>query len=124
MTGNRRQNVDTSGNDAFLEAVRRELDHSCEALDGYTLSRLNQIRHRAIEHKRSGAGSLWWSTGGFVTACVLVLAISLGDRSGLQSDPGVTAPLEDLEIMTATESLELFEDFEFYQWLAENENPA
>jgi hypothetical protein len=104
--------------DPFLAAVRRELDHGCDAIDGHTLSRLNRIRHSAMEHRQSRMRALWLPTGGFVTACMLVLAISLNTG---QSDPvAVTPALEDLEILTSSESLELFEDYEFYQWLADN----
>jgi hypothetical protein len=105
--------------DPFLVAVRRELDHGCDALDGYTLSRLNRIRHAAMEHKQSPMRSIWLPAGGFVTACMMVLAVSLNTG---QSDPvPVTPALEDLEILTSSENLELFEDYEFYQWLADNE---
>jgi hypothetical protein len=105
--------------DPFLIAVRRELDHGCDALDGYTLSRLNRMRHTAMEHKQSTMRSIWLPAGGFVTACMMVLAVSLNPG---QSDPvPVTPALEDLEILTSSENLELFEDYEFYQWLAENE---
>ena len=105
--------------DPFLSAVCRELDHGCDGLDGYTLSRLNRIRHTALEHKRSPM-QFWLPTGGVVTACMLVLAVSL---NGMQTESALEAPaLEDLEILTSTENLEFFEDYEFYQWLAENES--
>jgi hypothetical protein len=111
--------LDSAPADPFLISVRRELDHGCDAIDGYTLSRLNRIRHAALEHKQTRIRSVWLPAGGFATACMLVLAVSL--NSG-QSDPvQVTPALEDLEILTSSDNLELFEDYEFYQWLADNE---
>ena len=33
----------------------------------------------------------------------------------------LAAPLEDIDILTTPDSLDLYEDYEFYQWLAEND---
>jgi len=107
--------------DPFLEAVRSELDHSCDALDGQTLSRLNAMRHAALAQKPGKRHTLLFPFGGLVSACVLVLTVSLLYQPGLlQDERPVISPLEDLEILSASESLDFFEDYEFYQWLAEN----
>lgn len=107
--------------DPFLDAVRNELDRSCDALDGQTLSRLNAMRHAALEQKPGKRFTLLFPFGGLVSACVLVLTVSLLYRPGLlQDERPVISPLEDLEILSDSESLDFFEDYEFYQWLAEN----
>ena len=106
---------------AFKRKVIDELDHSCDALDGATLSRLNQIRHTALERKVQKRNVLL-PFGGFVTACVLVLAVSLNYQGALAPESeSANLPLEDLEILSAGESLDFYEDYEFYQWLADNE---
>lgn len=123
-----------SVNDASLESdeqrlvagIRQQLDRSCNALDGHTLSRLNRIRHAALERKQTRSARMLLPFGGFVTACVLVLSVTLF-RPGSASDadlPAGTAPLEDIEILTSSDSLDLYEDYEFYQWLAENDSPV
>ena len=105
----------------FVAGIRRQLDRSCDALDGQTLSRLNRIRHAALERKQARASRLLLPFGGFVTACVLVLSVTLF-APGTAPDPdAVASPLEDIEILTTSDSLELYEDYEFYQWLEENE---
>lgn len=109
-----------------VEDIRKELDRSCDALDGYTLSRLNAIRHQALEHKRArraGRSSLMLlPLGGLVTACVLVLAVSLvSQRSQLPAEGAPVPTFEDLELLATNEGLEFYEDYEFYQWLAGNE---
>jgi len=111
---------------AFLDNVRKELDQSCDRLDGQTLSRLNSIRHAAIEHGQKRPGrALLAPFGGLVTACVLVLVVTVlfqgQPESPVQVVPGSSSPIEDLDILTTAESLELYENLEFYQWLEDNE---
>lgn len=111
----------------LVAAIRQQLDQGCNALDGHTRSRLNRIRHAALERKQTrGARMLLLPFGGFVTACVLVLSLTLF-RPGLAPDaevPAGAAALEDIEILTSSDSLDLYEDYEFYQWLAENDTPV
>lgn len=113
----------------FLETVRTELDASCERLDGHTRSRLNSIRHAALEHglkqQTMPGRALLAPFGGLVTACVLVVVVSLfyqqRPETPLQAIPDNGSAIEDLDILTSTENLELFENLEFFQWLEENE---
>lgn len=108
--------------DIFLQAARRELEESCARLDGSRLSRLNHIRHRALERRKRDKPriALLAPFGGLVTACVLVFAVILMRPESAPTEsvaPGL--PVEDIEILSSAD-LELYEDFEFYQWLAEN----
>jgi hypothetical protein len=109
----------------LVAGIRQRLDQSCRSLDGHTLSRLNSIRHAALERKQSRSSRmLLLPFGGFVSACVLVLSVTLfrpGVAPDLDSSAGASA-LEDIELLTSTESLDFYEDYEFYQWLAENES--
>ena len=110
----------------FLDNAREELDRSCDRLDGHTLSRLNSIRHAAIEHGQNRSGPALLSPfGGLVTACVLVMVVAVfyqtQPEAPVQVSPGTANPIEDLDILTSAEELEFFENLEFYQWLEENE---
>lgn len=115
--------------DVFLNKIREELDQSCDRLDGHTRSRLNSIRHAAVEHGMAQqiipGRSLLAPFGGLATACVLVVVVSLfyqqDQKNPVQAIPDTRSAVEDLDILTTTESLELFENLEFYQWLEENE---
>ncbi|MDG2175553.1 MAG: hypothetical protein P8M72_05425 [Gammaproteobacteria bacterium] len=111
---------------SFLNNISEELDRSCDGLDGHTQSRLNSIRHSALEHGRKSPGrTLLAPFGGLVTACVLVLVVGMlyqgQPQTPSQAVPDSISPMEDLDILTSAESLELFENLEFYQWLEENE---
>ncbi|MEX2367082.1 MAG: hypothetical protein WD601_10785, partial [Pseudohongiellaceae bacterium] len=95
----------------FLDCVRTELDSSCGRLDGHTLSRLTRIRNEALEHDTGKIGrSLPGAFAGVTAAaCVLVIMISLGLQNlnpGPVNDPVPNTAIEDLEILTAEESLE------------------
>lgn len=107
----------------FVAAVRQELDRSCAALDGPTLSRLNSIRHGVLERQQPRqTRALLLPFGGLVTACLLVVSVILLQPATLptQDVRGSEPPLEDIELLTDTEELDFYEDYEFYQWLAES----
>lgn len=104
--------------DPMVASIRQELDRSCAALDGYTLSRLHRIRSEAVARRRSLLQRWLLPFGTLVTASALVLAIGLYSRSPA---PGAdNAALEDIEILAANEALDFYADYEFYQWLAQN----
>jgi len=110
----------TPGERQFVAGIRQQLDRSCNALDGQTLSRLNRIRHAALERKQARASRLLLPFGGFVTACVLVLSVTMFAPGSAPEADALASPLEDIDILTTSDSLDLYEDYEFYQWLAEN----
>lgn len=103
----------------FLEAARAELERDCEGLDGHTRSRLRYVRHQALERASVRRFNLLTPFGGLVTACVLVLAVIVLDPMRAPESVEPVLPVEDLEILVSGE-LEFYEDFEFYQWLADN----
>jgi len=108
----------SDNNDRFNRDVRRILNESLEDLDGPTLARLNQARQRALA-ARSGrkARLVIW---GSIPAAGLVVLLLLLFRS-VTPIPQIAAPeISDLQIMTATESLDFYqEDMEFYEWMTE-----
>ena len=112
-----------SAEGVFVRQVRQDLDRGCAALDGHTLSRLNRIRHAAMEHRLSARRrSPLLPFGGLVTAGVLVFSVMLSDTL-MPPAPGPAdsvAPMEDLDILAATEDLDFYANYEFYQWLADN----
>lgn len=105
-------------NDPLVTSIRHELDRSCAALDGYTLSRLHRIRSEAVARRRSRLQQWLMPFGALVTATALVLAVGLYWRAPAASED--SAALEDIEILAANEALDFYADYEFYQWLAQN----
>lgn len=102
------------GDEVLLASIRQELDRSCSALDGYTLSRLHRIRSEAVARRRSRLQALLLPFGGLVTACALVVAVSLNWHGGPQP-----SSVEEIEILADGEALDFYTEYEFYQWMAQ-----
>jgi hypothetical protein len=104
---------------ALLTAVRKELDQSCAALDGYTLSRLHRMRVVAVAKRGPRLSRLLVPFGGLVTAFALVVAVSVG-WNARKAETSSPAAMEDMEILAGNEALDFYADYDFYQWLAQD----
>ena len=102
----------------WLAQARTLLDASAESLDAATLSRLNRARQQALAQRR--AAPRWAFPAGMVSACMLLLALFVWNGRGA---PGAESPLAhnagagDLELVSSEDSLEFYQDLEFYAWL-------
>ena len=107
----------------FVENAKRVLDQDTENLDGATVSRLRQMRYIA----RDKAESNWWQKFR-LPAAALVTASLIATFSYVQmrtSDELQTVKtIEDMEILASGEQLDLYEDYDFYAWLAEEQQNA
>jgi len=110
----------TDADARLLSAIRQQLDHSCAALDGHTLSRLHRIRSAAIEQRSGSSRKLWLSFGGLATALLLVLAVGVTQLHGKRGSNGNFEAVDNIEIIASDESIDLYENYEFYQWLAQD----
>ena len=104
----------------FLNSIRKELDDSCDQVDGATLSKLNQARQAAIEAKAKRPGWLIPVSGFAATASVAVLSINLWTTE-VANTPQIDF-VEDVELLSNSEDLEFYQNLDFYQWL-EDEKP-
>lgn len=105
----------------FQQAAKEQLDLSTEQIDAETLARLRQARVQALtanEHKERRS---WQPVfGGFATASVAVVVAFIwlgGDRATMP----VTSGFEDMEMLSSAETIEFYEDYEFYQWLEDED---
>ena len=93
-----------------------------DSLDANTLSKIRQVRAQAVD-KAEARHVNWFGimSGALATACVMVFAVMilLQSPTTLQS-----VPIDDLELLSSSENLELFEDLEFYEWLEEDAIPS
>ncbi len=115
----------------FLEEIKQELDSSCDRLDAQTLSRLTHIRHQALEGTLVKSKPAFYQglfqqhpllSGSAIAACALVVSIGFYFNTGAGSPADITlSELEDIEILSANDSFELYDDIEFYQWLSMND---
>ena len=108
---------DGARDEPFVASIRATLDRSAADLDAETLVRLRQGRRQALEARPRRVPWLVWA-GGLATAAVAILVMVLWWPVA----PGPRhhdASLDDVELLTAGESLDVYDDLEFYRWLAD-----
>lgn len=125
--------------DSLLMAARAALDDSAEELDPAISHQLDEIRRTALSQSWEINGSkpqpplplieklkawadirnLAIPAGAFATTCVLITVVAL-----FYMTPENTLPTdEDVILFASADEIELYENLEFYQWLAENGLP-
>ena len=109
---------------SFIKKIKDGLDRGTEQLPAGIQSKLTRIRHEALDAgERRGffAGFNLWDSAyrwpGLATAGASALAVFLY----FQTPAGNPPHFEDIDLLTAEDQLELYEDLEFYAWLAEEE---
>ncbi len=103
--------------DPLAAAAKRLLDQSVQDLDQKTVLAIQLARVNALGRASTRRPWLQW-VGGLALASMAALAVSmwLWQANGVNHSHLL---LEDLELMQSPENLELSEDLEFYDWLAD-----
>jgi hypothetical protein len=103
------------------QRAREVLQASVDGLDGHIRSRLTQARSAALEEARKSRAPFGWRTlipaGALAGAAALAFVLWNGGAPA----PGAATPhnsFEDLDLIVTSESFELLEDLEFYEWVA------
>jgi hypothetical protein len=108
--------------DAIARRARQVLDRRAEELDETERARLRAARLRALDalaERRPLAIRRGLAAAG-VGALGLMLVTSWWIRQP-GPDLGAADGLEDLDILAAADDLELYDDLDFYRWLADSE---
>ena len=108
----------------FLEKARQGLLASEEQLDAATVSRLRQTRLKAVEAAGARERGFfripnWARIGGVATAAAAVIVFMIWHDTPKQDLPMKNA--DDVEIVLNVDSadnMDLYEDLDFYEWLA------
>ena len=108
---------DNDVNEEFATQAKELFDDSVERLDAAALSRLNQGRHAAIEQMQSGHSANVWGRWVPATGIAAAALVAVMVMRGPEMDDMPAEPVTDFEILLEGESLEMFEDLEFYSWL-------
>ncbi len=110
---------DPGKDEPIARQAKQLFDDSVERLDAATLSRLNRGRHQALaELQRSGSVVSWgrWLPATGVAAAVLMTVLLMRGPAGIEAiEAAVTA--SDFEMLLEADSLEMFEDLEFFTLL-------
>ncbi len=120
-----------STDDEIEQRSRELLQAGVDNIEGRVRSRLTRARFAAVEEASAHrAGPIWriWVPAGGVAAAA-VLAVMLWSGQGREQDSGLVevagenvsppaiSPVDDLDLLMASESFELLEDLEFYEWV-------
>ena len=109
---------------AIIERTIEALDQQTEQIDYRTQLHLQKAREQALAEldkkpaKKAARGWLWLTA--VPAALAVVMLLPLGQKSPATM-PEQLVLLQDVELLTAGADLEMLEDIEFYQWLAEQE---
>ena len=97
----------------FVAALKRELDRDSESLDGMTIVRLRAARLRALDAR--SRPHAWLLAGGFVGTglAAALVAVLLMTPAALP----ITG-LEQFDMLSENDSIDLYDNLEFYRWLA------
>jgi hypothetical protein len=104
----------------FIAVVKAELDRGTQQLDELTIARLRAARRNALEvrpHRFS-----WLAAGGLATAALTATLVAF-----LLFVPPAAPPvsgLEQFDLLSENDGLELYRDLEFFRWLAEHADAA
>lgn len=113
----------------WTRRVTDRLDQSTRQLDAAALSRLNRIRQAALEQRRDRRGSrtLWPAASVLGSACAVLLAIGIwyvrppaGTGAGATTKQVASTP-SDSPDNDATDSVEFYQDLDFYAWLGKQQ---
>lgn len=115
---------ESKDNERFLQQLESTLDQSAEALDDATLRDLRNARRKAVTASEKRPAAWLLPVSGLATAAtVAVFSVSLWMPSPQPGMDAQLSPLEDLALLGDSESLEFYEDLDFYLWL-DDENQS
>lgn len=106
----------SDNNQEFTSTVKQAFEASIKELDEDTVAGIVRCRRHALEQPAARTAWFLLPAGALAIlalAAVLVFTISQQEVNGLYA--------EDLEMLSSSESLDFYEDLEFYQWLDEND---
>jgi hypothetical protein len=106
----------------FLEKARQALLASEGRLDAGTLARLRAARAKAVEAAGERQGGFfripnWMRAGAFATAAAAVMVFAIWVDPPKQELP--VKSLDEFEMVLYADNLDIYEDMDFYEWLAD-----
>ena len=116
----------------WTSQAKQVLDESVQNLDATTLSRLNRARQSALESARPRRLRSWFVPAGLASACAVLLAVAVvwhRPTTAPQSSPDPFLPSatanfsgnavagNDLDLVSSEDSIEFYQDLDFYAWL-------
>ncbi len=107
--------------DKLNDWIRHTLDSTVDHLDPSINRCLQQARHAALKTSAKPHRPFWQPAGALLLASILLLAVFIWPKRQNMPEP---VALADLELITTGDSLQLYENLDFYQWLLERDSHA
>lgn len=117
----------TPETEALARQAKQALDDSLMDIDGETLAKLHRARNRALEASQQ-PNRFWsrvaWPAAGAAGALVLVLLVQLPQTTVEDNAIALLDHENDdwLELVSAADDVEFYEDLEFFEWLADEQS--
>ena len=106
----------------WVDKARAALEQSASELEPDVSAKLANIRERTLDEfpeRESNIG--WWMSAGIAaTVCVALVVFTLIPKPS--EEP--VSPFEEIELITTTDDLDLYEELDFYEWLEEYDLPT
>lgn len=117
--------MNESDKPSWVADARALLDASTHSLDAASLSRLNRARQAALAQRQRSVRTWWLPAAGLAASCALVLAaVEWFPHPRPTVAPAMHAVAADAEVAAADDSLEFYQDLEFYAWLDAQEQDS
>lgn len=108
------------GEQEFVTQVRDALDDSVERIDAETRHNIIAARQQALaQHKQNTFFASSWSKAAIATTLsifVAVLIVKTQLPGSIEEES-----IESMELMAAQDTLDMYEELEFYTWLADED---
>jgi len=101
----------------FVAGAKQLLDRSVEDLDVAVTRRLQHARLQALDARPGCSRWKVW-VGGLAMAAIGAFSLSMWLAQPAHERPHTLA-LDDMELISSAENVDLAEDLEFYHWLAD-----
>lgn len=103
----------------FVGQAKGVLDRALGEVDHATALRLQQGRLAALDARARRSSWRIWASG-LAVASVAALALLLWTQPAAPPQHAAV-PLDDFELVTSVENVELAQDLEFFHWLADDD---
>lgn len=103
----------------FVSRAKQVLDRALGEVDQPTTLRLQQGRLAALERRSRRPSWIAWVSGLAVASVAALMLYLWIPQPASQQHAAV--PLEDFELVTSVENVELAEDLDFFHWLADDD---
>jgi hypothetical protein len=109
---------------SLRDNVKKCLDEDVEKLDPRTIRALRGVRSETLDYFERKRGfqiiPRWISAGRIATATVMIAAVSIFFFSS-QKPSSLKNP-DDIELLSVKGQPELYQDLDFYRWLADQKD--